>query len=210
MNGLCETAPVDLHDTKRIHNAWKSKMHNLIHNPFPWKKINSRHAENETSSGSLDTLLSQKSGQLAFRDFLKSEFCEENLDFWIACEEFKALDDLEELTHRAALIYDKFISPESPTQVNLEFYTKEIIRQNLHQPSPSCFTEAQKKIFSLMQNGAYTRFIQSGRFKLQHDTTSQQRSLEKHQKALRIKSAGDLIQHKSKPITLHSDLYLFV
>ena len=58
-------------------------------------------------------------GQTAFRDFLKSEFCEENLDFWLACQEFKTCDSPEELTRRAARIYEEFISDESPRQVSI-------------------------------------------------------------------------------------------
>lgn len=58
-----------------------------------------------------------KGGQIAFRGFLKSEFCEENLDFWLACQEFKTLDGPQELTRRAAHIYEEFIRAESPTQV---------------------------------------------------------------------------------------------
>ncbi len=58
-----------------------------------------------------------KGGQTAFRDFLKSEFCEENLDFWLACEEFRMFDSPEELTREAAIIYEEFISTDSPKQV---------------------------------------------------------------------------------------------
>lgn len=58
-----------------------------------------------------------KGGRTAFRDFLKSEFCEENLDFWLACQEFKTLDSPQELAKRAACIYEEFIRAESPTQV---------------------------------------------------------------------------------------------
>lgn len=58
-----------------------------------------------------------KGGQSAFRDFLKSEFCEENLDFWLACEDFKSYDSQEELTRKAASIYEEFIEADSPKQV---------------------------------------------------------------------------------------------
>lgn len=57
-------------------------------------------------------------GQVAFRDFLKSEFSEENLDFWLACQEFQTSDSPEERTRRAARIYEEFISDESPRQVS--------------------------------------------------------------------------------------------
>ncbi|KAL7386181.1 hypothetical protein ABVT39_004903 [Epinephelus coioides] len=147
MNGLSKTS-LDLQNTKRIHNLWKSRMHNFIQSPMPWRKIN-RQETNETSllGESLETLLSKKcnfhllssnktnvmvgfcfpdnevmfscvkGGQKAFRDFLKSEFCEENLDFWLACQEFKTSDSQEDLTRRAASIYKEFVKAESPKQV---------------------------------------------------------------------------------------------
>lgn len=208
MNGLSK-ASLDLQDTKRIHNKLKSRIHNCIQNPLPWRKVN-RQETNETSplGESLETLLSKKRGQTAFRDFLKSEFCEENLDFWLACQEFKAFDGPEELTQRAANIYEEFIRADSPKQVNLDFYTRENISQSLQQPSPSCFVVAQRKIYSLMENGSFPRFIQSEQYKVLFQAVSKPRGLCKHRKALKIKSTGDLIQHDSKPIILQSELYL--
>lgn len=94
-------------------------------------------------------------------------------------------------------------------QVNLDFYTREIIRQSLRQPRPSCFVVAQKKIYSLMENGSFPRFIQSEQYKVLFDAASKQRGLGKHRKVLRVKSTGDIIQHGSKPVSLRSDLRLF-
>ncbi|XP_036939081.1 regulator of G-protein signaling 21-like isoform X2 [Acanthopagrus latus] len=208
MNGLSNTS-LGLQDTKTIHNAWKSRMHKFIQSPLPWRKIN-RHETDEASllGESLEALLSRKRGQSAFRDFLKSEFCEENLDFWLACEDFKSYDSQEELTRKAASIYEEFIEADSPKQVNIDFYTREIISQCLQQPSPSCFVVAQRKIYSLMENGSFPRFIQSEQYKVLFDATSKPRGPGKHRKALKIKSTGDLMQHDSKPIILQSELYL--
>ncbi|XP_070775321.1 regulator of G-protein signaling 21-like [Enoplosus armatus] len=208
MSGLSNTS-LDLQDTKRIHKALKSRLHNLIQSPLPWGKSN-RKETNETSllGESLETLLSQKCGQIAFRDFLKSEFCEENLDFWLACQEFKTFDSPEELIRAAASIYEEFVRAESPKQVNLDFYTREIISKSLQQPSPSCFVVAQRTIYSLMENGSFTRFIQSEQYQVLFDAASKQRGLRRHRKALKIKSTGDITQRDSKPIILHSDLYL--
>lgn len=208
INALSKTTR-GLQDKKRIHNQWKSRIHNCLKNPLPWRKIH-RQETNEISllGESLETLLSQKRGQTAFRDFLKSEFCEENLDFWLACEEFKMFDSPEELTRGAAIIYEEFIGADSPKQVNLDFYTREIISQSLQQPSSSCFVVAQRKIYSLMENGSFPRFIQSEQYKVLFDAASEPRGLLKHRKAFKMKSTGDLIQHDSKPIILQSDLYL--
>ncbi|XP_035525879.1 regulator of G-protein signaling 21-like [Morone saxatilis] len=205
MNGLSETS-LDLQDTKRIHNTWKSKINSFIQSPLPWRKIN-RQETNQTSLlvESLEALLSQKRGHAAFRDFMKSEFCEENLDFWLACQEFKNFDSPEELKQRATSIYEEFIRAESPKQVNLDFYTREIISQSLEQPSPSCFVVAERKIYSLMENGSFPRFIQSEQYKVLFDAASKPG---KRRKALKIKSTGALIQHDSKPTILQSELHL--
>ncbi|XP_077374437.1 regulator of G-protein signaling 21-like [Festucalex cinctus] len=163
MDRLTKTSR-DLQNPKRIHKAWKTKIHVFIQNPSPWAKINSQIASEMRSVPveiSLEVLLSQKVGQSAFRDFLKSEFCEENLDFWLACQEYKSLEKVDERKQRASHIYEEFIGADSPSQVNLDFYTKVVIKQNLHQPAATCFVVAQKKIYSLMANGSFPRFVQS-------------------------------------------------
>lgn len=93
-------------------------------------------------------------------------------------------------------------------QVNLDFYTREIISQSLQLPSPSCFVVAQRKIYSLMENGSFPRFIQSEQYKALFDAAPKQRGLGRHRQASEIKSTGDLTQHDCKPIVLQSDLYL--
>lgn len=166
MNGLCETS-LDLQDKNRIHKAWKSRIHNFIQRPLPWKRIK-KLERNEKSllGGSLEMLLSQTRGQTVFRDFLQSEFCDENLDFWLVCQEFKTCESLEERTRRAARIYEEFVKADSPRQVNLDFYTRETINQSLQQPSPLCFVVAQRKIYSLMENDSFPRFTQSEHYKV--------------------------------------------
>nr|XP_019957111.1 PREDICTED: regulator of G-protein signaling 2-like [Paralichthys olivaceus] len=121
MNELSRTS-LDPQDTKTIHNAWKSIVQKyFIRSPLSWRKINRQETyEVSLLEESLKTLLSQKCGRTAFRDFLKAEFCEENLDFWLACQEFKTCDSPDELTRRAARIYEEFIRDESPRQVNIK------------------------------------------------------------------------------------------
>lgn len=59
-------------------------------------------------------------GLALFRDFLKSEFCEENLDFWLACQEFRSVDSPEELRQRATSIYEDFVRANAKKQVTAE------------------------------------------------------------------------------------------
>lgn len=56
-------------------------------------------------------------GLAAFRAFLKSEFCEENIDFWLACEDFKKTKSPQKLTSKAKKIFNDFIEKEAPKEV---------------------------------------------------------------------------------------------
>ncbi|GAA6219579.1 regulator of G-protein signaling 2-like [Lates japonicus] len=114
---------------------------------------------------SLDKLLSHKYGKAAFCIFLKSEFCEENIEFWTACEEFRTLTSHKELASKANIIYEEFIKSEAPKEINLDFHTKNAIVQSLHEPTATSFLAAQRKVYSLMENNSYPRFIHSDLYK---------------------------------------------
>ncbi|XP_034567698.1 regulator of G-protein signaling 2 [Notolabrus celidotus] len=110
---------------------------------------------------SLDTLLSHKYGKAAFCIFLKSEFCEENIEFWTACEDYQTQTSHKELVSKANSIYEQFIKNEAPKEINLDFHTKNTITQCLHDPTTTSFLAAQRKVYSLMENNSYPRFIHS-------------------------------------------------
>ncbi|XP_041646477.1 regulator of G-protein signaling 2 [Cheilinus undulatus] len=110
---------------------------------------------------SLDTLLSHKYGKTAFCIFLKSEFCEENIEFWTACEDYKTQTSQKELVSKAHSIYEQFIKSEAPKEINLDYHTRNAITQSLAEPTVTCFLAAQRKVYSLMENNSYPRFIHS-------------------------------------------------
>ncbi|XP_061486647.1 regulator of G-protein signaling 8 [Rhineura floridana] len=110
---------------------------------------------------SFDVLLSHKYGVAAFRAFLKTEFSEENLEFWLACEEFKKTRSTAKLASKAQRIFEEFIDVQAPREVNIDFQTREVTRRNIQEPSPSCFDQAQGKIHSLMEKDSYPRFLRS-------------------------------------------------
>lgn len=53
----------------------------------------------------------------AFRTFLKSEFSEENVEFWLACEDFKKTECREKIATKAKMIYSEFIVADAPKEV---------------------------------------------------------------------------------------------
>uniref|UniRef100_A0A4W5NN04 Regulator of G-protein signaling 1 n=1 Tax=Hucho hucho TaxID=62062 RepID=A0A4W5NN04_9TELE len=97
----------------------------------------------------------------AFREFLKSEYSEENILFWLACEEYKNIKSLPEMISSANRIYSEFVECEAPRQINIDCGTRENITKNISQPSLTSFDTAQKLIYSLMARDCYPRFLKS-------------------------------------------------
>ncbi|XP_032883899.1 regulator of G-protein signaling 21-like [Amblyraja radiata] len=109
----------------------------------------------------LNKLLVHKSGLTLFRAFLQSEHSEENIDFWLACENYRKTKSLSKLSSKAKKIYSDFISTDAPKEVNLDFHTKEVTKKNIVRPTLSCFDLAQKKVHTLMEKDSYPRFLKS-------------------------------------------------
>ena len=56
-------------------------------------------------------------GRKVFREFLKCEYSEENILFWLACEDLKKESKPELIEEKARLIYEDYISILSPKEV---------------------------------------------------------------------------------------------
>ncbi|KAG2461921.1 RGS5 protein, partial [Polypterus senegalus] len=102
-----------------------------------------------------------KDGLNAFRSFLMSEFSEENIEFWMACEEYKKIKSPIKMETKAKKIYEEFIQTEAPKEVNIDHFTKDVTIQNLVEPTPTTFDLAQKRIFALMEKDSFARFLRS-------------------------------------------------
>ncbi|XP_077013384.1 regulator of G-protein signaling 1 [Tamandua tetradactyla] len=111
-------------------------------------------------SQSLEKLLANRTGQDVFGNFLKSEFSEENIEFWLACEDYKKTES--DLLHcKAEKIYKAFVHADAAKQVNIDFRTRESTAKKIKAPTPTCFDEAQKTIYTLMEKDSYPRFLKS-------------------------------------------------
>ncbi|MEE6521525.1 hypothetical protein FKM82_019760, partial [Ascaphus truei] len=104
---------------------------------------------------------SPSDGRALFRVFLRSEYSEENLDFWLACEEYRDTHPHFLLPSRARKIYQHYITLQSPKEVNLDAGTRELTEQNLVSPTRSTFDVAQRRIYGLMERDSYPRFLRS-------------------------------------------------
>ncbi|XP_007191239.1 regulator of G-protein signaling 21 [Balaenoptera acutorostrata] len=116
-------------------------------------------------SENMDTLLTNQAGLDAFRTFLKSEFSEENAEFWLACEDFKKTESAEKIASKAKMIYSEFIDAEAPKEINIDFSTRDLISKNIAEPTLTCFDEVQKLIYSLMAKDSFPQFLKSEIYK---------------------------------------------
>ena len=66
---------------------------------------------------SFDRLMKSSMGRVVFREFLKCEYSEENILFWLACEDLKKDNNPEVVEEKARLIYEDYISILSPKEV---------------------------------------------------------------------------------------------
>uniref|UniRef100_F1KVV1 Regulator of G-protein signaling rgs-7 n=2 Tax=Ascaris TaxID=6251 RepID=F1KVV1_ASCSU len=115
---------------------------------------------------SFESLLNHKYGCLLFRTFLKGEFSDENVDFWLECEEFKKMKEGKKATtQRAYAIYNEYIAEQSPKEVNLDSDTRAATKAALESGAkPNMFTLAQGRIEQLMAKDSYRRFLKSKMF----------------------------------------------
>ncbi|KAE8294639.1 Regulator of G-protein signaling 3 [Larimichthys crocea] len=109
----------------------------------------------------LEKLLRDKKYLAAFHAFLRSEFSEENIEFWLACEDFKSTASPDDLCWKAEEIYREFIQPTACREINVDHHIKEEIKKSLEKPSLSCFDEAQKQVYLLMERDSCPRFLHS-------------------------------------------------
>lgn len=100
-------------------------------------------------------------GRSVFRAFLRTEYSEENMLFWLACEELKAEANQHMVDEKARLIYEDYVSILSPKEVSLDSRVREGINRKMQEPSPHTFDDAQLQIYTLMHRDSYPRFLTS-------------------------------------------------
>ncbi|XP_076767441.1 regulator of G-protein signaling 10 isoform X4 [Arvicanthis niloticus] len=114
-------------------------------------------------ASSLENLLEDPEGVKRFREFLKKEFSEENVLFWLACEDFKKMEDKKQMQEKAKEIYMTFLSNKASSQVNVEGQSR-LSEKILEEPHPLMFQKLQDQIFNLMKYDSYSRFLKSDLF----------------------------------------------
>uniref|UniRef100_A0A3P9LUB8 RGS domain-containing protein n=1 Tax=Oryzias latipes TaxID=8090 RepID=A0A3P9LUB8_ORYLA len=123
---------------------------------------------------SFDKLMGCPAGRNCFRQFLRTEFSEENMLFWLACEEFSKETNKSMIEEKARVIYEDYISILSPKEVSLDSRVRETINRNMVEPTSHTFEDAQLQIYTLMQRDSYPRYLNSSAHKNLLNSLSEQ------------------------------------
>lgn len=62
-------------------------------------------------------MLRSLEGREVFQEFLRSEYSEDNLLFWLACEDLKKETNSTVVDEKARIIYEDYVSILSPKEV---------------------------------------------------------------------------------------------
>ncbi|XP_053078051.1 regulator of G-protein signaling 17 isoform X1 [Acinonyx jubatus] len=87
-------------------------------------------------SQNFDKMMKAPAGRNLFREFLRTEYSEENLLFWLACEDLKKEQNKKVIEEKARMIYEDYISILSPKESERDITCeggREQRRQNLKQ-----------------------------------------------------------------------------
>ncbi|CAJ1071782.1 regulator of G-protein signaling 21-like [Xyrichtys novacula] len=124
-------------------------------------------------SQSLERLLSSKYGLNIFQAFLKTEFSDENIEFWLVCEDYKKIRSSFRMCSRAKKIFKRYIQAEAIREINIDHKTRDLIRGNMKAPTTVCFDDAQRIVYGLMERDSYPRFLKSDIYQALLDSTSE-------------------------------------
>ncbi|OAF65604.1 hypothetical protein A3Q56_06696 [Intoshia linei] len=116
---------------------------------------------------SFDCLLNDSIGIKIFTYFLKLEFSEENIKFWISCNEYKNSIQNEVCRKKIGkYIFDTYICQNGIEAININDDTRSAISLNkIYECSNECvLNQAQSEIYTLMKMDSYCRFVTSDIF----------------------------------------------
>ncbi|XP_078279004.1 regulator of G-protein signaling 20-like [Rhinoraja longicauda] len=130
-------------------------------------------------SQSFELLLQDPNGRKFLLEFLQSEHSDENILFWLACEELKQESCKSTIMEKAKSIYFDYISVLSPKEISIDASVREAINKKMAIPTTDIFDEAQVQVYALMHRDCYPRFLHSPVYKsLQEELSSSENALD--------------------------------
>ncbi|GLG96123.1 RGS7_0 protein [Gryllus bimaculatus] len=126
------------------------------------KEISSRRVKRWAFS--LQELLADPVGREHFIKFLDKEFSGENLKFWEAVQELKALPQ-KDVQDKVNEIWAEFLAPDASCPVNVDAGSYEITKKNMENPDRWSFDVVASHVYHLMKSDTYSRYLRSEMYK---------------------------------------------
>jgi len=113
----------------------------------------------------MEQILADRPLAVCFRLFLHQHFNNENFSFWLEVDQYKKIVAPEDRAKRAKEIHEKYFSPNSKYELNLEAEIKKELLQNINYPTETLFDNAQKAIYKILETDCIPQFYQSTMYK---------------------------------------------
>ncbi|CAG9759989.1 unnamed protein product [Ceutorhynchus assimilis] len=113
---------------------------------------------------SLQELLADPIGREHFEKFLEKEFSGENLKFWEAVQELKALPQ-SQVQNKVTEIWEYFLASDAKCPLNVDSHSYEITKKNMDAPDRWSFDNAAAHVYHLMKSDSYSRYLRSEMYK---------------------------------------------
>ncbi|VDP18628.1 unnamed protein product [Schistosoma margrebowiei] len=110
---------------------------------------------------SFEAVLRDKYGVLVFREFLRTEFSDENIRFWLICEDYRNKSGTKNMQREAFKIFNEYVAVQAAREVNLDSNTRLQTEKELESANRNTFDQCQRRIQSLMEKDSYRRFLRS-------------------------------------------------
>ncbi|XP_066999200.1 regulator of G-protein signaling 7 [Anabrus simplex] len=143
-------------------NPWISDSPELWEQEKTAKEISSRRVKRWAFS--LQELLQDPIGREHFVKFLDKEFSGENLKFWEAVQEVKALPQ-KDVQDRVNEIWAEFLAPDASCPINVDSQSYEVTKKNMELPDRWSFDVAAAHVYHLMKSDSYSRYLRSEMYK---------------------------------------------
>lgn len=118
-------------------------------------------SEGTPTAPTIRDILGDEDLALLFREFLHQLQCAENLSFYVEVEDYKRLTTVSERQERAQKIWNRYLSAEAPTPLNIDSKCRQRIQTAKDSGDSDVFDEASEFAYSLLTFDCYRKFISS-------------------------------------------------
>ncbi|XP_063706711.1 uncharacterized protein LOC134835715 [Culicoides brevitarsis] len=114
---------------------------------------------------SIEDCVADPMGLQEFTAYLKKEYSHENIRFWEAVTDLRR-SSASSVVKKVKAIYDEFLSPNAPCEINVDGKTMEQVQAGLKNPSRFAFDVAAEHVYALLlKKDCYPRFVRSEHYK---------------------------------------------